>query len=95
MFGVDSPNGIARHAQAFLMPYVADADAYVFSRSSRVGGVQDQIENGVSAVLLDDPSALAQFARAICGFLADPNSARAIGACARERVRDRFLGAAT
>jgi trehalose synthase len=60
--------------------------------ASRVGGIQDQIENRVSGVLLDDPSDLAQFARAICDLLADPDSARTMGERARERVRDRFLG---
>ncbi len=30
--GVDRPNNVARGAWNFLRPYVADADAYVFSR---------------------------------------------------------------
>jgi trehalose synthase len=34
--GLDSPNELAREAWAFLAPYVQEAEAYVFSRSSYV-----------------------------------------------------------
>jgi trehalose synthase len=60
--------------------------------ASRVGGIQDQIENGVSGVLVDDPSDLLQFARAVRDLLADPESAKTMGNRARERIRYRFLG---
>jgi trehalose synthase len=32
--GLDEPNDLARQAWAFLLPYVAEADAYVFSREA-------------------------------------------------------------
>jgi trehalose synthase len=32
--GIESPNDLAREAWAFLLPYLEDADAYVFSRES-------------------------------------------------------------
>jgi len=32
--GLDTPNELARSAWSFLLPYVADAEAYVFSRSA-------------------------------------------------------------
>jgi trehalose synthase len=32
--GIDTPNDLAREAWAFLLPYIEDADAYVFSRES-------------------------------------------------------------
>ena len=32
--GLDTPNALAREAWAFLLPYLADANAYVFSRES-------------------------------------------------------------
>jgi trehalose synthase len=60
--------------------------------ASRVGGIQDQIEDGVSGVLIDDPTDLAAVARAIDGFIADPTRAAAVGIAARERVREHFLG---
>jgi trehalose synthase len=59
---------------------------------SRVGGIQDQIENGVSGVLIDDPTDLEAVARAIDGFIADPARAGDVGKAARQRVLEHFLG---
>jgi trehalose synthase len=60
--------------------------------ASRIGGIQDQIENGVSGILLDDPSDLAAYGAAVRSVLDDPEHAAKMGAAARERVRERFLG---
>lgn len=60
--------------------------------ASAVGGIQDQIEDGVSGVLLKDPRDRDAFAAALAGILEDPARARALGDAARERVRERFLG---
>ena len=60
--------------------------------ASRVGGIQDQIEDGVSGVLIDDPTDLAAVARAVDGFIADPERAAKVGAAARQRVLDEYLG---
>ncbi len=60
--------------------------------ASRVGGIQDQIEDGVSGVLIDDPTDLESVGRAIDGFLSDPRRAAQVGAAARERVLEHFLG---
>lgn len=59
--------------------------------ASRIGGIQDQIEDNVSGVLLADPNDLPMFGDAVCRLLADPPRARAIGEAARLRVRDEFL----
>lgn len=61
--------------------------------ASRIGGIQDQIEDGVSGVLLDDPRDLDRFGEIVVALLDDPERAEAIGHAARERVRDGFLGA--
>jgi trehalose synthase len=61
--------------------------------ASAVGGIQDQMEDGVSGVLLHDPTDLAAFGAALCGLLAEPERAAAMGAAARERVREHFLSA--
>jgi trehalose synthase len=58
----------------------------------RVGGIQDQIVDGESGVLVDDPTDLGAVGAAITGLLDDPDRAQAIGAQARERVRSSFLG---
>jgi trehalose synthase len=60
--------------------------------ASRIGGIQDQIEHGVSGLLLDDPAALDVYGAAVLELLGDPARAAAMGDAAHERVRDRFLG---
>jgi trehalose synthase len=61
--------------------------------ASRIGGIQDQIEDGESGVLLADPTDLDEYGRALRDLLADPEGAERIGARARERVREEFLSA--
>jgi trehalose synthase len=60
--------------------------------ASRIGGIQDQIEDGRSGLLLDDPRDLERYGAAVRALLDDPARAAAMGRAARERVRDRFLG---
>jgi len=60
--------------------------------ASRVGGIQDQIVEGESGLLVD-PGDLTGFGGAVLGLLNDPVRADRIGAGARERVRGEFLGA--
>ena len=60
--------------------------------ASRVGGIQDQIVDDESGLLIDDPTDLGQFGAAINGLIEDPEEAERMGAAARERVRTRFLG---
>ena len=59
--------------------------------ASRIGGIQDQIVDGQSGLLLDDPADLAAYGAAVCGLLHDPARAEQIGHAAQERVRDDFL----
>jgi trehalose synthase len=59
--------------------------------ATRIGGIQDQIEDGVSGVLLDDPTDLPAYGAAVTELLKDTDRARAIGKAAQERVRDDFL----
>jgi trehalose synthase len=59
--------------------------------ASRIGGIQDQIENGVSGILLDDPTDTKEFAAAVCGLLNDPERARSMGEAAKARVTRDFL----
>jgi trehalose synthase len=61
--------------------------------ASRIGGIQEQIVDGDSGVLLDDPRDLAAFGAALTALLDDEPRAERIGRRARERVRDRFLNA--
>jgi trehalose synthase len=60
--------------------------------ASRIGGIQDQIDDGRCGILLDDPKDLEAYGRAVSELLDDPERAAEIGEHARERVKDRFLG---
>jgi trehalose synthase len=59
--------------------------------ASRVGGIQDQIIDGVTGCLVE-PRDLTAFGRAVCGLMLDPEAARTMGHNAQERVREQFLG---
>jgi trehalose synthase len=59
--------------------------------ASAVGGIQDQIVDGVSGVLIQDPTDLVSAAEAIDGLLEDRARAREIGEAARQRVIEQFL----
>jgi trehalose synthase len=55
-----------------------------------VGGIRDQIEHGVSGILVD-PRDLILFGGAVAGVLGDPSRAAALGAAARRSVVSRYL----
>ncbi|MFK5647025.1 glycosyltransferase [Ornithinimicrobium sp. LYQ121] len=59
--------------------------------ASAVGGIQDQIEDGVSGLLLADPSNLAGAGQLMARLLTDDALAAQLGAGARERVYQQFL----
>jgi trehalose synthase len=92
-------NALQRHARVVVQKSVAEgfgltvAEAMWKARpvvASRVGGIQDQIVDGETGVLLDDPLDLAAYGAAVTGLLEDQASAEQMGKRARERVRDRF-----
>jgi trehalose synthase len=58
---------------------------------SRIGGIQDQIVHGRSGLLVDDPSDLRKFGRAVMRLLNDEDAAERMGQQARARVRSKFL----
>jgi trehalose synthase len=60
--------------------------------ATRRGGIQDQIVDGESGILLDDPMDLEAMGRVLVRLLAAPGYARDLGAAARQRVEDEFLG---
>lgn len=59
--------------------------------ASAVGGIRDQVEHGVSGLLLDDPHDGAGLAAALATLLGDEERRREIGRAAHERVRDHYL----
>jgi len=60
--------------------------------ASAVGGIQDQILDGRDGLLVGDPRDLSEFADAVGRVLRDRRLADALGAAARARVQDQFLG---
>jgi trehalose synthase len=93
-------NALQRHARVVVQKSLAEgfgltvAEAMWKARpvvASRIGGIQEQIVDGESGILVDDPRDLAAYGRAVAGLLLDPERAEAIGRRARERVRDRFV----
>jgi trehalose synthase len=60
--------------------------------ASALGGILDQIEDGKSGILLEDPTDADAFANVLAELLASPERRAALGAAAAQRVRDRFLG---
>jgi trehalose synthase len=60
--------------------------------ASRIGGIQDQIVDGESGLLIHDPADLDAAGAAIDRLLSDPTGAHAMGRAAHERVRASFLG---
>jgi trehalose synthase len=92
-------NAIQRRADVVVQKSLAEgfgltvAEAMWKARpvvASRIGGIQDQIVDRESGMLID-PYDLDATAAAIDGLLDDPARARAVGTAAHERVRASFL----
>lgn len=56
------------------------------------GGIQDQITDAVNGVLLSNPEDLVAYGRALRDLVEDPQRRTALGAAARLRVEEDFLG---
>jgi len=93
-------NALQRRADVVVQKSIAEgfgltvAEAMWKARpvvASRIGGIQDQIIDGVNGVLLDDPFDLAAYGAAVCDLLKDPERAGRLGREAQARVRDEFL----
>ena len=93
-------NAIQRRADVVVQKSIAEgfgltvAEAMWKSRpvvASRVGGIQDQIVDGESGLLIDDATDLGAFGAAIRDLLGDPAGAAQLGKGARLRVKERFL----
>jgi trehalose synthase len=94
-------NAIQRRSDVILQKSLAEGFGLTVAEAmwkgkpmvaSAVGGIQDQIEDGISGVLVDDPTDLESVAAAVDGLLGDPDRAREMGEAARQRVLEHFLG---
>lgn len=93
-------NALQRHASVIVQKSLQEGFGLTVTEAmwkarpvvaSRVGGIQDQIDNGVHGILLEDPTSTDQFAVALQQILRNPGCAESIGKAARERVREEFL----
>lgn len=94
-------NALQRHASVVVQKSLREGFGLTVTEAmwkekpvlaSATGGIQDQIQDGKSGVLLSDPTDLEGFSAALRDLLEHPDKARAMGLAARERVRERFLG---
>jgi trehalose synthase len=92
-------NALQRHATVIVQKSLAEGFGLTVSEAmwkgrpvvaSRIGGIESQIVDGESGVLLDDPRDLAAFGDAVSALLRDPPRAELIGRRAHDRVRDEF-----
>jgi trehalose synthase len=93
-------NALQRHSTVVIQKSLAEgfgltvAEAMWKGRpvvASRIGGIQDQIEDGASGLLVE-PRDLEAMGAAVCRLLDHPELAAGIGTEAERRVRDHFLG---
>ncbi|HEX6050296.1 MAG TPA: glycosyltransferase [Gemmatimonadaceae bacterium] len=92
-------NALQRHVNVIVQKSIAEgfgltvAEAMWKARpvvASRIGGIQSQIIDGETGILLDDPRDMRAFGEAVTGLLGDSERAELLGRRARERVRDEF-----
>ena len=94
-------NALQRRADVIVQKSIAEGFGLTVAEAmwkerpvigSRVGGIQDQIVDGVSGVLIE-PHDLDALAAAIVSIGADPVRAAELGRQAKRRVGERFLAA--
>jgi trehalose synthase len=94
-------NALQRHAAVVVQKSLQEGFGLTVSEAmwkgrpvvaSARGGIQDQIEDGRSGLLLKDPNDLEGFGGLLRRVLDDPELAGMLGDNARESVRERTLG---
>jgi trehalose synthase len=93
-------NALQRHSAIVVQKSIQEgfgltvAEAMWKSRAvvaTAVGGIRDQVTDGETGVLLDDPRDLHRFGEAVRALLDDPIRRERLGRNAREHVRRNFL----
>lgn len=93
-------NALQRHATIVVQKSLAEGFGLTCTEAmwkqrpvvvSRVGGLADQVVDGDSGIMLDDPYDLEKFGHAVITLLNDPVGAARLGWRAKERVREKFL----
>ena len=93
-------NAVQRHAKVVVQKSLAEGFGLTVTEAmwkgkpvvaSAVGGITDQIADGVHGLLVKDPANEEEFGSAVTRILADHALANELGENARERVREKFL----
>ena len=93
-------NALQRHARVVIQKSLAEGFGLTVAEgmwkarpvvASAVGGIRDQVAPG-TGILIDDPTDLRSFGRAVRTLLDDPALADHMGAAAREYVSDHYVG---
>jgi trehalose synthase len=94
-------NALQRHANVVVQKSLAEgfgltvAEAMWKARpvvASAVGGIVDQVVDGETGLLVEDPNDLPAFGAAVTRLLGDPGEAETLGRNGRRHVEQRFLG---
>jgi trehalose synthase len=94
-------NALQRHAHVIVQKSLQEGFGLTVTEAmwkgrpviaSAVGGIRDQIEHGLSGVLLDDPTDLERFGAALKQVIDDRDYARRLGQGACRRIQEHFLG---
>jgi trehalose synthase len=94
-------NALQRHADIVVQKSIAEGFGLTVVEAmwkgrpivaSAVGGISEQIVDGEHGLLLDDPADLTAFGHAVRRLLGDAELAARLGANARRRATEEFLG---
>jgi trehalose synthase len=94
-------NALQRHASVIAQKSLAEGFGLTVAEAmwkrrpvvaSAVGGIVDQVVDGETGVLLEDPYDLAGFGSAVQDLLENPDEADRLARNARDHIADRFLG---
>jgi trehalose synthase len=94
-------NALQRHSTLVVQKSLAEGFGLTVAEAmwkgkpviaSRVGGIQDQIVDGRSGILIAHPRDLEEFGSAVLTLLTERELAARLGRAAHLRVRDHFLG---
>jgi trehalose synthase len=94
-------NAIQRHASVVVQKSLAEGFGLTVAEAmwkrrpvvaGAVGGIVDQIEDGIHGLLVDDPADLQAFGAAVESLLRDREEAGRLAENGRRRVLDEFLG---
>jgi trehalose synthase len=94
-------NALQRHARVIVQKSLVEGFGLTVTEAmwkgkpviaSKVGGIQDQITDGLNGLLLSDPCDLGAFTRALRRVLTSERLASRLGEAAEARVRAEYLG---